>query len=99
MFAGVAEVDEEIAEEQAEPANLDGDVFRREFPAREFGVHAVIIANASAELPRCSRLARHGKDQVHAFVCRHYNWNVTGVTYWRKTCLPQRYDENSKRRS
>src|SRR5262245_25483889 len=52
MFAGVAEVDEEIAEEQTEPANFDGDVFRREFPAREFGVHAVIIANAASFLLR-----------------------------------------------
>src|SRR5262249_23668031 len=39
MFAVFAEVDEEIAKEDAEPADLDGDVFRRQFPARQLGVH------------------------------------------------------------
>src|SRR5438105_2205629 len=37
--AHVTQVDEEAAEEDPEPADLDGDRFRRQFPAGEHRVH------------------------------------------------------------
>src|SRR5439155_17933372 len=41
VLDGVGEIGKKVTEDDAVPADFEGDVLRREFPAREFSVHVI----------------------------------------------------------